>query len=117
MHALFPDLLFLGPYFAPLILRVGVGLYFLFHAERHWKQKTDRSKLLALKEAAFGLLFLAGFLTQLVALAGILVVLLRGIWLKKDAAHEPWGLKLVVVSALLALVISGAGAFAIDTPY
>ena len=42
MQAVFPDLLFLGPYYAPLILRAGVAIYFLLHARAHWLKKTQK---------------------------------------------------------------------------
>ncbi len=117
MNALFPDLLFLGPYFAPLMLRVGLALYFALYAYTHWKQGTQKSKLLGVKEAVFGLLFLAGFLTQLVAAAGILLVVLRGWWLKDGEGKQAWAEKSAVIAAQLALILLGAGAFALDLPY
>lgn len=117
MSPLFPDILFLGPYFAPPVLRIGIALYFLLHALALWKAGGKRGQLLAGKEAVFGLLLAAGFFVQLVAALGILVVLLRGMWLQKDAAKEPWHEKLLAIAVLAALVISGGGAFAIDLPY
>jgi len=116
MHPIFPDLLFLGPYFAPAALRLGVALYFLLHAFSMWKLGTKKSQLLSGKEAVFGLLIAAGFLTQLVALLGILVVLLRSFWLKGETS-EPWHEKLLAALALAALAMTGPGAFAVDLPY
>ncbi len=117
MNAIFPDLLFLGPYFAPTLLRAGLALYFLLHARALWALEGKRAKLLAGKEAVFGLFITAGFLTQLVALFGVLVVLFRGMWLKTDAPTTPLHEKVLASAALLALVLTGAGAFAIDLPY
>lgn len=117
MNALFPDVLFLGPYIAPVVLRAGLALYFCLHAYAVWKLGSPRAKLLAGKEAAFGLFIAAGFLTQLVALFGVLVVLLRGLWLKTEAPAEPWHEKALAAATLLALFLTGAGAFAIDLPY
>ncbi|MEK7613360.1 MAG: hypothetical protein AAB439_00580 [Patescibacteria group bacterium] len=117
MNAIFPDLLFLGPYFAPVLLRAGIGLYFLFHAYGMWMLKTQKSKLLAIKELAFALFFAAGLLTQLVAVFGILVVFLRGMWLGVDAPKEGWREKILAISILATLVLTGAGAIAFDLPY
>lgn len=117
MNAIFPDVLFLGPYIAPVLLRAGLALYFVLRAYAVWKLGSNRAKLLAGKEAVFGLFIAAGFLTQLVALFGVLVVLFRGMWLKTDAPAEPWHEKLLAVATLLALTLTGAGAFAIDLPY
>lgn len=117
MNAIFPDLLFLGPYFAPVLLRAGIGLYFLFHARALWLMKSDKSKLLAVKELAFALCFAAGFLIQLVAFFGILIVLLRGMWLGSERPKESWREKLLAISVLLTLIITGAGALAFDLPY
>lgn len=109
MNAVFPELLFLGPYFAPVLIRLGVALYFLLHARAMWELKTDEGKLLAGKELAFALLIAGGVLTQLIALFGILVVWLRGVWLGKDAPKETLREKLLATAALSALVITGAG--------
>lgn len=117
MNALFPDVLFLGPYIAPVVLRAGLALYFFLHAYAVWKLGSSRAKLLAGKEVAFGLFIAAGFLTQLVALFGVLVVLFRGVWLKAETSAEPWHEKLLAIGTLLALFLTGAGAFAIDLPY
>lgn len=117
MTSIFPDILFLGPYFAPLVLRAGAALYFLLRAQALWSSNTKKTRLLAAKEALFGLLLAAGLLTQLVAALGIFVVLFRGFWLKNDGVKEPWHEKLLAIAVLAALTISGAGAFAFDLPY
>lgn len=117
VNAIFPDILFLGPFFAPVILRVGVALFFLISAREHWLLGTKKNKLLGAKKAVLALFFLAGFLTQLVALVGILVVLLESAWLKTESKKGGWEARVVVVASLLALVIAGAGALAVDKPF
>lgn len=109
MNAIFPDLLFLGPYFAPVLIRIGVALYFLLHAKTAWGLKTREGKLLAGKEFVFALLIAGGVLVQLIAIFGVLVVWLRGVWLKTDAPKEPLREKLLATFALLALILTGAG--------
>lgn len=116
MESLFPAVLFLGPYFAPVALRIAAALVFFIHAKKLWGG-SFRQRALAAKESLFGILLLIGFLTQLVALAGILVVLGRNIWLGKDARKETWPEAILLIGMLAALFILGAGAFAIDLPY
>jgi len=109
MESLFPDLLFLGPYFGPLVLRVAIAVNFLMHAYAMWRLGGTRGKTLAAKEVLFGLLFAFGILVQLVALLGILVVLLRGVWLGKDAPKQSWMENVLAIGVLLTLVLTGAG--------
>ncbi|MFQ5540725.1 MAG: hypothetical protein ACE5F4_00540 [Candidatus Paceibacteria bacterium] len=109
MESLFPNLLFLGPFFGPLVLRVAIGVNFFMHAHAMWKLGTRRSKILAAKEAFFGILLALGVLTQLVAILGILVVLLRGTWLGKDAPKQSWAENVLAVGILITLAFTGAG--------
>lgn len=117
MTSIFPDILFLGPYFAPVVVRMGVAVYFLLRAQALWPSNTKKTRLLAAKEALLGLLLAAGLLTQLVAALGILVILFRGLWLGNEGVKESWHEKLLAIAALASLIISGSGAFAFDLPY
>ena len=116
MESIFPGLLFLGPYFAPLILRVTAALALFLHAKRTWGP-SFRERALSIKEVVFGVLIAAGFLTQLVALAGILVIIGRALWLGPQKQQESLGENILLIGLLLALIITGAGAFAVDLPY
>jgi len=109
MESIFPNILFLGPYFGPVILRAVLAINFFMHAQQMWSLGTNRSKLLSVKEALFGLLFVGGILIQLVALLGVLVVLLRGFWLGKDAPKQNWKENVLTIGVLLTLVLTGAG--------
>ena len=109
MESVFPGLLFLGPYFGPFILRVALALNFFLDARAMWKLGGKRAQLLAFKEALFGLLFALGILTQLVAILGILLVLLRGVWLGSGAPKRTIEEDVVTIGALLTLIIAGAG--------
>lgn len=117
MNAVFPEILFLGPYFAPLVLRAALAIVFLLHARALWRLATVKSKPLSGVEAALGFLLAAGLYTQLVAIAGILVVIFRTNFLGKSVQKETSGEMLATLGALGALILLGAGAFAFDLPY
>ncbi len=117
MSSLFPDLFFFGPFFAPVLLRAAAAVYFLLYARSMWLLHTQKGKYLAFKDLVIGLLLLVGAFTQLVALVGIVHVFLRGMWFKKERPIQPLRETAVIVAILLALVLMGAGAFAIDLPY
>ncbi|PIR85056.1 hypothetical protein COU15_02685 [Candidatus Kaiserbacteria bacterium CG10_big_fil_rev_8_21_14_0_10_45_20] len=116
MESLFPEIFFLS-FFVPLILRIAIAIIFFLDAKALWQTGGSRAKMFALKKALFGLLLAVGFLTQLVAILGILVVLGRRIWLGKGVAPQSLSTNILTVGALLSLLILGAGAFAIDLPY
>jgi uncharacterized membrane protein YphA (DoxX/SURF4 family) len=68
-----------------------------------------------------GLLLIAGFLTQIAAIAGIFIALdaLFVKWLYKDLdmmAKYSRPFYILTLMACLSLILSGAGAFAIDLP-
>lgn len=116
MLSLFPELLFLAP-FAALLIRIAAAIVFariayhhLAHDERIWV------KAFGLIEAGIAAMFLVGFLTQLAALMGVIVL---GILSRLEGASRPtlpqtaWWLILVLCSSLIVL---GAGPFAFDLP-
>jgi len=117
MQTLFPDILFLGPFFAPALLRITVGLYFLLHALLLWKRAGKKERVLSGEEGALALLLLAGVFTQLVAVFGIATMLFRDVWLGEKTFTKHWQEKILAIGMLLALIITGAGAFAFDLPY
>lgn len=116
MNAIFPELLYLGPFIAPVILRLVAATAFLLYAKNVWGV-SKKGKVLAVKEALFGLCLLGGFLVQIVAPLGILVILGRGIWLGADAPKRRWVESILLIGILLTLTLTGAGALAIDLPY
>lgn len=140
----FPDILFLGAFYTPLILRATIGLVFLWAAYQHaFKrrgaiQESLQTKpvypsivtplirpfaphlalIIALVEAALGIAFIVGFLTQVAALFAI-VILLKMLFFKKrfgPIAFESRTLYLVLIAIAISLFLSGAGAFALDIP-
>ena len=108
MEPLFPDLLFLGPYFAPLVIRIGVALVFLWEAKKLWGGDV-RQKAHSVWALLMGLLFAGGILVQLVAPIGIIYIIVTSVLKKTDSLFTQKGLVLLMVFALLALVITGAG--------
>lgn len=116
MESLFPSLLFLGPYFTPFLLRVGVALLFLHEA--HTLQKGDtHSKVRAAWALVLALCLGAGFITQLAAIAGIVYAVVAVVTKAPHSHLKTKTTALLAVVILLSLIISGAGAFAFDLPY
>lgn len=115
MEALFPELFFLS-FFAPLILRVGVGLVFLCDAISLSKGVT-RDKMRAAWSLLLAILFVVGFITQLAAIAGIIYVLMMFFSKHPTSNFGKRSTVVLAVFILLSLIITGAGALAVDLPY
>jgi len=133
MLSIFPSLLIFG-IFAPFILRVAVGIFFFNTGYRHIQKEQDAlvselsSRLgtfakpfaitVAVVEIIIGLSLIAGFLTQIVAILGMIFVL-KLLWFKNEcpvfAKHEKIFYVMLFV-ILLSLLLTGAGAPAIDLP-
>ena len=133
MLSIFPSLLILG-IFAPFILRVAVGVYFFYTGYQHLQveqgsvmrevaQKYERFAkpiviFAALIEIVIGLSLAVGFLTQFAALIGMIYIL-KLLWFKKDYpvfVKRERVFYLMVFVILLSLLLTGAGAPAIDLP-
>lgn len=139
----FPDLLVLG-FFAPLILRVSVGLLFLWMSYEHvYKRReaiitsvqTNPPGPLLLKpyfgpftsyivwaigavELVVGAALVVGYFTQVASLLGIVLVL-KKLYFKKhysDIALLSVPTYLLLLAIFLSLLLSGAGALAFDLP-
>lgn len=131
----FPELLFLGTFLAPFILRVTVGALFItFGYDLLFRRQHTAVELLQERFGGFsayiprlagagtiliGLAFVAGFYTQIAALLGILFALkmlvLRKTKYRTLILHSP-ALYILILAVSLSLLFSGAGAFAIDLP-
>lgn len=127
------DLLFLGPHFSPVILRAAAALAFWVLAESLFKNRTQvaEGKYFFIKKpgmilanvawlfcGAMALTFAIGWQIQIAALLGFLTGI-KGWFLTKRYAYAfPHGRLAYFLLALvcLALIITGAGAFAIDSP-
>lgn len=125
---MFPTLLSLSA-FGLLILRVFVGLVFLPHGWTKLKNPKAMAQgmgwsvaaisLLGFVETASGLLMIFGLLTQLAAL--LLGLVMVGAWYykvfkwhKKFTGDGGWELDFVLFAANVAILLSGAGAWALD---
>lgn len=128
----FPDLLVLT-LLAPFILRVAVGIMFL--KSGHVRIKKDYTRIVMVSpksiwslatvsimwfgilEVLIGLSLVAGFFTQIGALAGIFVSIFmlsgRG---TPSITSQSQAFYILVLAICLSLMLSGAGAIAIDLP-
>lgn len=115
MLSLFPQFLF--PFFAPLILRLAVGILFVVWGvtgaqNKAWKSLDPRIRIgVSILSLCGGLLLIAGLFTQGAALLLMFLSLYLLVFDEKDRAF-----KLILAAVLLSLFISGAGAFAFDYP-
>lgn len=129
----FPDLLGLS-FFAPLLLRLALGVLF-FDFGRHTlgrgrgqhgalfealglKQGTRYAGILGGVELVIAAMLITGFYTQIAALAA-LAISLAAYYLKgKHGAHIEHRRHLFFLTAVIALslLLSGAGAIAFDVP-
>jgi len=134
MLTVFPGLLFLDP-LAPFLLRVTVGIIFLFMGYNHLTRErregiaTDlRLKwgatgtffiwYLGIFEIVVGLFLIAGFLTQIAAIVGgiIALKLLHGRKKYPKISPQSTSFYILLFVICLSFLVTGAGAFAIDLP-
>jgi uncharacterized membrane protein YphA (DoxX/SURF4 family) len=136
MLNIFPDLLFLQ-LLAPFLLRVAIGIMFIWvgysyvskdRAVATSQLKTKWPKTASaivwvsgMFEIVAGLFLVVGFLTQIAAIAGILIAAkaLCAKLLYKDldkVAKYSKMFYILVLIVSLSLLVSGAGAFAFDLP-
>ena len=133
MLSIFPSLLVFG-IFAPFFLRLAVGIYLFYTGYEHLtKEQISLEKefgnklgglgkslaiIVPVFEILVGLSLVAGFLTQVMVLLGM-VYSAKLLWFKKDcpryAKHEKIFYVLVFI-ILLSLLFTGPGAFAVDLP-
>lgn len=140
----FPEVLFLGSFYVPLILRVTLGLFFLWlglwctyrHrvslAHAFAERPVGPSSLhllmtrlsvslvwsIAFVEVVVGLGLLVGFLTQIAALLAIVLSGKLIYFGRRYPYIAPGGTPTYLFAIVIAvsLFISGAGAFAVDIP-
>lgn len=130
----FPDLLIFG-LLAPLILRVALGIFFLAHGWQHMARERRESIASALRvswgslgtyfiwhlagiEIIIGFAFLFGFLTQIAALIGIVIAIKLLLFRERYPmiALQSTTYYILVIAVCVSLLLSGAGALAIDIP-
>ena len=105
-----------------LVLRLAVGVIFLYHGPRKLNGAMGGFMLfIGICETCGALAVIAGFLTQLAAL-GLSIVMLGAIYKKINEWHVPfsaldktgWELDLMILSGCIALILLGAGNMAVD---
>lgn len=136
METLFPQLLFLGPMFAPFVLRLGAAIAFAllaYHLYTHRAEvATEPFPLIGTPGTtiawfsigfttllALALALATGFYTQGAAILGCLAAIKAWVWTKRYPMIFPAGRTAYFLLALICLVLiaTGPGAFAIDKPY
>lgn len=128
----FPSLLFLS-FFAPMILRLALGLTLVWFAYEHFIKKgsptlcifdlldVSKSRFVYLLHALLyfisGIFITIGLYTQIFAILAtlLLFVSLLGKFMGKEMSYGKIVYFLLIVISL-SLIISGAGAFAFDLP-
>lgn len=125
----FPALLTYG-FFAPTMLRLAVAFMLLFVAYHHFKNKDTISRerfpvigannwvawFSIAVEVAVALMLLFGYHTQIAAIIGALIGLKYVVWAGKFPAYFmlPRSTAFFLLVICLSLLVSGAGALAID---
>jgi len=132
----FPLLLVFG-FFAPTVLRITMALLFIYMGMVTWQRREEISRtqlplihqslgwvapLAAIAEFALAAMFLFGWHTQIAALLGIATALKFAVYRKfwPDAARAFFPLSVgtgwMLFAISISLLLSGAGALALDLP-
>lgn len=116
----FPWLLDLS-FFAPTLLRLAVGALSLYVAYATWKDARPETKsglgwASVAANAILGAMLIAGYYTQWAALLALIFRLASFIMPQKYRALVPLapGVRLLAAVILLSLLLTGAGALALD---
>lgn len=125
MLSVFPALLTFG-IFAPLILRLALGAFFLLTSVHRFSERPKQQRELVWAIAALefvaGVLLVLGFLTQIAALFGavyaVALLVLREQHNKKldMLVTAELFVYIFIFAAAVALILAGPGALAIDLP-
>lgn len=134
MESIFPQVLFLGPMFAPALLRLAVAVAFLTMAHSYWKNKNEFAQakfpvagavgvpmtwLLIVLTALLALSFATGFYMQIAAILGFFGAIKQWYFSKAHPHLFPFkgfGYFLLAVICV-ALFFTGPGIWAFDLPY
>jgi hypothetical protein len=121
----FPNLLTYG-FFAPTILRLLVATVLFYLAYQQWVKRVEISKVRSFVFPTLSIIFNAivgvglffGYLTQIAALLAI-VGFGIGIWLNRRHPHIviiSTATVIILIVICASLLLTGAGAFAMDVP-
>lgn len=118
MLSIFPSLLVLEQ-FAPLLLRLTIGIIFIFWGYRAWKRReSSKEYAYGIFEIVLGILFVLGLFTQFAALIASIIFIRELIAKVKVRAFFTDGVNyyflLLIIS--VCILISGPGLFSFDLP-
>lgn len=113
METVFPGLLTYS-FFAPILLRVALGLVFLFEAKKMWRAN---QKPFAVAALVIGVLVGCGLVTQVAAILGVLYAGGGFMRMKNSSVFGDATTALLSIAILLSLLITGPGGLAFDLPY
>lgn len=134
MESVFPQVLFLGPVFAPVLLRIAGAVAYFVMAKAYYKHRVEFAKtkfpimgapgkqmtwvFIALT-TLLGLSFVTGFYLQVAAIVGFFGAIKQWYFSKSHPHLFPFqGLAYFLLAIICAaLFITGAGGFAFDLPY
>ncbi|MDP2593583.1 MAG: TQO small subunit DoxD [bacterium] len=119
MLSLFPTL-FAFKFFAPTIIRLVLGILFIKIASKKWGENRGKKGFAATSEVLVnflgGIFLFIGLYTQatVVILLLSLLITMASEW--RDAAESQKQLWVLMFFSTFTLLVTGAGAFAIDLP-
>lgn len=114
---------------ALLVLRLAIGIIFIYHGWAKWSMEDANTIMTILKfaEPLGGIAVLLGVLTQLAAL-GLSIIMLGAIYMKSTGfgsqamdflgtfgGQGGWEFDLIILAGCLVLVFMGAGKIALDS--
>ncbi len=131
-YLLFPHLFFLAPLYVPLLLRLVAAAVFLYMAYWVYKNRAGAARVsypvigvqswvpvfTVVVYALIGLSLTFGYYTQIGAIFGAIAALKELFWGKRLQSIIPLSRmsSLLLLAMCLSLVLSGAGALAMDVP-
>lgn len=131
VFSLFPDVFFLSP-FAYTLLRLSAGFVFLLAAWTHYERRNELDTIpfifigkgvwipvfASIIEGLTGFALILGVFTQAAAIVGALLAIKSFVWKKRYNTFFPLSrtASALLFVICLSLVVTGAGAFAIDLP-
>ncbi|MFA6295456.1 MAG: hypothetical protein WC666_03460 [Candidatus Paceibacterota bacterium] len=121
MLSLFPSL-FTYEQFGPFIIRIALGLTFLYFGYRRIKEQTQprNARVIAygIVETIVGILTIIGLYTQLATLIIVLILLIKLVYKIKNREFLTNGINyyLLLLAMALSLLVTGAGFIAFDMP-
>lgn len=113
MLSIFPSILFLAP-FSALLIRIALAFVLANAAWKHSYETGNMARGLAALEAITAAVVVVGASTQVAAIVGAIII---GAWLYFPSLRPvAYGTALLSLVLCLSLIVTGAGALAVDLP-